>query len=77
MKSALDMLKDKSKLEVLENLSIYLIVIGAVILSVGIGLSIISPKGISAILAMIGAFISFLSTVVLIFTWMIKEFRGE
>lgn len=68
-------LKGKDKFETAENLSILFIVIGAAVLSLGIGLTILSPKGISAILAMLGSFISFISTIVLILIWLIKEFR--
>jgi vacuolar-type H+-ATPase subunit I/STV1 len=73
----LKFLKGKDKLETAENFSIAFIVIGAGILSLGIGLTVITPKGIPAILAMLGAFISFVSTVALIFVWLIKEFREE
>jgi hypothetical protein len=67
------MLKGKSRLETAENISIALIILGAIVLSVGIGLSILNPAGISAILAMFGAFLSFISTVFLIFIWFFKE----
>jgi uncharacterized membrane protein YidH (DUF202 family) len=71
----LKFLKGKDKLETAENFSIAFIAIGAGILSFGIGLTVITPKGVPAILAMLGAFISFISTVTLIFIWLIKEFR--
>jgi hypothetical protein len=66
-----------SRYETVENCSIALIFLGALILSVGIGLTIISPRGLSAILAMMGALISFLATVSLILTWLTKELFGE
>jgi len=75
LKNVLDMLKGKDKYETLENYSILFIFLGSIILSLGIGLTIISPIGISAILAMLGALISFLSTFMLILVWLIKEFR--
>jgi hypothetical protein len=75
---SLPQLKGKDKYETAENFSILFIIIGAIILSSGIGLTIINPKGISAILAMFGSLIAFLSTVALIFVWLIKEiFGGE
>ena len=77
MRNVLGMLKGKDKYETLENCSILFIVIGAAMLSSGIGLTVINPKGFSAILAMLGALVSFLSIVVLIFTWIVKELRGE
>jgi len=72
-----DMLKSKDKYERVEGYCIVVLVVGALMLSVGIGLTTLNPKGISAIAAMIGSLISFLATVGLIFTWLIQEFSGE
>ncbi len=69
-------LKGKDRFETLENYSILAIFIGAVTLSAGIGLAILSPRGLSAILAMFGSFIAFISTIVLIFVWVVKEFKS-
>ena len=71
---SLSKLKGKDKLETAENYSILLIFIGAIVLSFGIGINIISTKGFSAILTMLGAVISFLSTVSLILVWLLREF---
>ncbi len=71
----LEKLKGKDKLETCENISIILIFIGGLILSVGIGSTIITPKGFTVILAMVGAFISFVSTLILIVIWFLKEVR--
>jgi hypothetical protein len=70
-------IKGKNKLETLERISIALIVFGAFILSLGIGLTILTPQGIPAILSMLGALTSFVFTTILIFTWLIKEFKSE
>ena len=70
-------LKGENKLETAENYCILFIFIGAITLSTGIALNIISTKGITTILAMLGALISFLFTVALIFVWLLKEFRRE
>jgi hypothetical protein len=70
-------LKGKDKYETAENYSILFILVGAAVLSLGIGLSALSPKGISAILAMLGSLVAFLSTVVLIFVWLAKEIFGS
>lgn len=71
-------LKGKDKYETAENYSILFIMIGAIVLAAGIGLSAFSTKGISAILAMLGSLISFLFTIVLIFIWFAKElFKKE
>ncbi len=70
-------LKGKGRYETVENWIIILIVFGALMLSVGMGLTAFNPKGISAILAMSGSLLAFLSTVALIFTWLVKEFKGD
>jgi len=70
-------LKGKDRFETAENYSILSILIGALILSLGIGLTIITPKGLPAILAMLGSLIAFVSTVVLILVWLVKEFSGD
>jgi hypothetical protein len=70
-------LRGKDVWETAENWSILFIFIGAAMLSAGIGLTIVSPRGIPAALAMAGALISFGGTVALIFTWLAKELRGE
>lgn len=75
MMQLLSKLKGKNRLETAEKYSIASIFLGAVILSIGIGFNIVSTKGLSAILTMLGALVSFLSTVALIVIWVAKEFR--
>jgi hypothetical protein len=70
-------LKGKDKFETAENFSIVGIVFGALVLTSGIGLTIVTPKGLPAILAMLGSLIAFLSTVALVFVWLAREFFGE
>lgn len=70
------MLKGKDRYETWENYSILFIIIGVVMLAGGIGLTILTPKGIPVIITMLGSVISFLATVVLVFVWLAKEFRG-
>lgn len=77
MKDVVGILKSEDKLERAEGYSILFLIIGAIITSLGIGLSILNPKGLSTILAMLGALLSFLSTVALIGVWVMKEFTGE
>ena len=74
---SLPQLKGKDKYETAENYSILFIVIGAIILSSGMGLTALNPKGIYTILAMLGSFIAFLSTIALIFVWLAKEIFGS
>jgi hypothetical protein len=71
------MLKSENKYERAENYCILFLLVGSFTLTAGIGMTAINTKGISAILAMLGSFIAFLSTIALIFTWLIKEFFGE
>jgi hypothetical protein len=66
----------KDVFETVENWIILILIIGVVMLSIGIGLTIFTPKGLPAILAMMGSLISFLATVALIFTWLVKEVVG-
>lgn len=74
---SLSKLKGKDKLETAENYSILFIFVGAILLSIGIGLNIISTRGISPILTMFGALVSFLATVSLIVIWVMREFEKE
>ena len=67
-------LKGKNKLETIENYCILLIFVGASVLSLGIGLTVITTKGIPVFLSMFGALLSFLSTIALVFTWVAKDF---
>jgi len=73
----LDMLKSKNKFERAEGFCIISLIVGSLVMSSGIGLTIITPKGIPAIMAMLGALIAFLATVGLIFTWLLQEMFGE
>jgi len=70
-------LKGQTRLETAENCSMAGVVIGVVMLSVGIISTTIQTQGITAVTAMLGAIVSFASTVALIFVWAIKEFKGS
>lgn len=72
-KAVLARLKGKSMLDTAENWSVLFLVVGAVALSVGIGLTVVSPQGVPAIVSMAGALLSFLSTAALIVIWVVKE----
>ena len=69
-------LKGKDKAETMENYSILFIIIGALVLSFGIGLSVLTER-ISVVFAVFGAWTVFISTVALIVIWMKKEFGSE
>jgi hypothetical protein len=68
------MLKGSDKYETTENCALAGVLVGALVLSSGIGLSALNTKGIPAILAMMGSLIAFLSTVILIVVWVVKDF---
>ncbi len=70
-------LKGNNRFETAENYSILFIFVGAIAFSAGIGLNILNTRGFSTILAMLGALVSFLSTVALIAIWVVKEFENE
>jgi hypothetical protein len=74
LKNVLGMLKGSDKYETAENYALTSALIGGLILSSGIASSALNPKGISAILAMMGTLIAFLSTVILIIVWIVKDF---
>ena len=73
----LGLFKGKTRYEKIEGCCILILIVGAIMLSAGIGLTAISTKGIPAILAMLGSLISFLATIALIFVWLFNELRGE
>ena len=73
----LDMIKSKKKLEKIEGYIIVFLIAGSLIMSSGIGLTVVSTKGIPAIMTMLGALIAFLATVSLIFTWLLQEMLGD
>jgi len=69
-------INSKDKLERAEGITILSILVSGIVLSLGMLLSILNTKGIPAILAMIGGFSTFISTLALIFIWMIKDFKS-
>jgi hypothetical protein len=73
----LGILKSENKFERAEGYCIVVLLVGSIMLSTGIGLTAINPKGFSAILAMLGSLITFLATVALIFIWLAQELLGE
>lgn len=77
MFNILGKLKTKDKYETLENYSLLIIFASGVIMSLGIALTTISTTGLPAIMSMLGGLTAFLGTVLLIFIWLIKEFRSE
>jgi type III secretory pathway component EscU len=60
--------------ETVERYVILGIVFGVILAGVGTMMTALGTKGISAILAMVGSFITFVFTVILVFYWL---FRGD
>ncbi|MFH1623240.1 MAG: hypothetical protein ABIA12_01850 [Candidatus Aenigmatarchaeota archaeon] len=77
MLSALRIPKGKDRFETAENYSMAGVVAGAVLFSLGVGLAAFSPAGVPAVLAMIGAVASFVSSVALVFSWLAKDLFGS
>lgn len=73
----LNMLKSENKFEKMEGYSMLVLIVGAVMLSAGMGLTILDPQGVSAITAMLGSLITFLGIIGLIMTWLIQELFGD
>ena len=71
------MLKGQDKYETAENYSIAGIIFGTVLVSIGIISTLISTQGVPAVVAMLGAMLSFLSVVALIIVWTVKELLGK
>jgi hypothetical protein len=64
--------RGRNKYETVENYSILGAVFGALAFAGGIGLTALTTKGISVVIIMMGALISFLSSLVLVFSWLLK-----
>jgi hypothetical protein len=77
MLSALRVPRGRDRFETAENYAISGVVVGAIIFSLGIGLATFSPAGIPTIVAMLGAVVSFVSSVALVFSWLAKDLFGK
>ncbi len=77
LKDVLGILNEKSRYAKIESYLIYILLVSALVMSVGIGLTIFKTQGISAVLSMLGALMSFLSTIGLIVVWILQEINGE
>ncbi|MEM5799669.1 MAG: hypothetical protein QXZ43_03315 [Candidatus Aenigmatarchaeota archaeon] len=71
------MLKSKNKFEKAEGYAILSLLGSSLLLSLGIGLTAISTRGVPAIMSMIGALFSFLSAVALIAIWVWEDMVKE
>lgn len=70
------MLKGKDKYETFEKWSIAIILLGSLALAAGIGLSSIQTTGYPTIMAMLGSFVLFIGTILLIVSWLWSDWKG-
>jgi hypothetical protein len=77
MLNALRVPRGKDRFETAENYAISGVVTGAVIFALGLGLAAFGSAGVPTILAMLGAIVSFVSSVALVFAWLAKDLFGK
>jgi len=70
------MLKGKDNFETFENWSIAITLLGAIALASGIGLTSVQTTGLPTIIAMLGSFVLFLGTILLIVGWLWADMAG-
>ena len=61
------------KHEAVERYIILGIIIGVVLAGIGTAATAIDTRGVPAILAMVGSFITFIFTVILVFYWLVRR----
>lgn len=66
-------LRGQSKYETLEKILIFLIVLGAIVLAAGMSLTIISTTGVFAAITLVGSFMVFIFSVLLVIVWFLKS----
>ena len=77
LKDVLGILQGKTKFEKVEGYLIYVLLVGAFVMSAGIAFTVVKSQGIFVILSMLGALTSFLATIGLIVVWILQEIVGE
>ncbi len=70
-------LKGESRMETLENYSIVGVIVGALIFSMGVGLTVIASEGIPVIITMLGAVLSFISSASVVVVLFFREALGK
>jgi uncharacterized membrane protein HdeD (DUF308 family) len=70
------MLRGKDKYETFEKCSIAIVVLGSLGLAAGIGLSALQTTGYPTIIAMLGSFVLFIGTILLIVSWLLADWKG-
>ncbi len=69
-----NLLHGHNKYEMIERYMIIGIILGVLIAGIGIVSTIFETKGITTAIALVGSFITFVFTVILVFFWLV---RGE
>jgi len=77
LKLGVGMLKGKDKFESFENWSILITLLGALVLAAGIGLTSVQTTGLPTIIAMLGSFVVFIGTILLIVGWLWADISGK
>lgn len=67
------LLHGQNKQETIERYIIFGVIIGVVLAGSGIALTVIQTKGATTAIALVGSFITFLFTVILVFYWVFRE----
>jgi hypothetical protein len=66
-------IRGHSKFETLERVSILLIVFGTLVLAAGMSLTILAESGPFAAMTLVGGFLIFIFSVLLVILWFLKE----
>jgi len=74
---SVERIKGKNKSETLENLSLLGVILGAVVFSAGVGLTVVSTEGVSVVITMMGAMLSFISSMLVVGILFVREVLGK
>ena len=69
----LGMLKGKDRMDTFERWTIFLIFVGLGLFSLGTFVAIFIQRGIPVIIALLGSFIAFIFTILLILVWLLQD----
>ncbi len=67
--------KGKKKEKIIENYLIVFLVLSSLVLSLGIGLTTVSPKGVPVLMSMFGALGAFVCSASLVILWFWEEVK--
>lgn len=73
LKNVLGMLKGKDRIDTIERWTIFTIFAGLVLFALGTFGAIWIPQGFTVVIALLGSFIIFIFTIVLILIWLLRD----